>query len=140
MTFLIFSQLPESVFRLNFSGKHFPENQDKFFFDLKLFSVDRKLFSNDTQTQKNLKSNFPKLFSRKQTWSWAYNLYLGNWKNIPHFLSISKWNRQQSQPPACIIVGISYYQTNTTHLSSWLLLSSHFWSPRLVQKKVQNGN
>jgi len=26
MTFLNFSQLPESVFYLNFPGKHFPEN------------------------------------------------------------------------------------------------------------------
>jgi len=33
MTFLNFSQLPESIFRLNISGKHFPENQAKFFFD-----------------------------------------------------------------------------------------------------------
>jgi len=41
MTFLIFSQLPESVFRLNFSGKHFPENQAKFSFDRKVFSVDQ---------------------------------------------------------------------------------------------------
>jgi hypothetical protein len=39
MTFLIFSQLPESVFRPNFPGKHFPENQTKFFFDWKVFSV-----------------------------------------------------------------------------------------------------
>ena len=30
MTFLNFSQLPESVFRSNFPGKHFPENQAKF--------------------------------------------------------------------------------------------------------------
>jgi hypothetical protein len=30
MTFLNFSQLPESVFRPNFPGKHFPENQAKF--------------------------------------------------------------------------------------------------------------
>jgi hypothetical protein len=40
MTFLIFSQIPESVFRLNFWGKHFPENQAKFFFNWKVFSVD----------------------------------------------------------------------------------------------------
>ena len=33
MTFLNFSQLPESVFCPNFSGKHFPENQAKFFVD-----------------------------------------------------------------------------------------------------------
>jgi hypothetical protein len=31
MTFLNFSQLPKSVFRPNFSGKYFLENQAKFF-------------------------------------------------------------------------------------------------------------
>ena len=41
MTFLNFSQLPESVFRPNFSRKHFPGNQAKFFFDWKVFSVDQ---------------------------------------------------------------------------------------------------
>ena len=32
-TFLNFSQLSENVFRPNFPGKHFPENQAKFSFD-----------------------------------------------------------------------------------------------------------
>jgi hypothetical protein len=41
MTFLNFSQLPESVFRPNVSGKHFPGNQTKFSFDWKVFSVDQ---------------------------------------------------------------------------------------------------
>jgi len=41
MTFLIFSQLSESVFRPNFSGKHFPENQAKFLIDWKVFSIDQ---------------------------------------------------------------------------------------------------
>jgi hypothetical protein len=41
MIFLNFSQLSKSVFRLNFSGKHFPENQAKFSFDRKVFSVDQ---------------------------------------------------------------------------------------------------
>ena len=41
MIFLIFSQLPESVFRPNFPGKHFPENQAKFSFDWKVFSIDQ---------------------------------------------------------------------------------------------------
>jgi hypothetical protein len=41
MTFLNFSQLPESVFRPNFTGKHFPENQAKFFFDWKVFFIDQ---------------------------------------------------------------------------------------------------
>ena len=41
MTFLNFSQLSESVFHSNFSEKHFPENQAKFSFDWKVFSVDQ---------------------------------------------------------------------------------------------------
>jgi hypothetical protein len=41
MTFLNFSQLPESVFRPNFLGKHFPGNQAKFFFDWKVFFIDQ---------------------------------------------------------------------------------------------------
>jgi hypothetical protein len=41
MIFLNFSQLPESVFRPNFLGKHFPGNQAKFFFDRKVFFVDQ---------------------------------------------------------------------------------------------------
>ena len=56
MTFLNFSQLPESVFRPNFSGKHFPGNQAKFFFDWKVFSVAN--FSNGKQTQESLESGF----------------------------------------------------------------------------------
>ena len=41
MTFLNYSQLPESVFHPNFSGKHFPGDQAKFSFDWKVFSVDQ---------------------------------------------------------------------------------------------------
>jgi hypothetical protein len=41
MIFLNFSQLLESVFRPNFSIKHFPENQVKFFFDWKMFFLDQ---------------------------------------------------------------------------------------------------
>jgi cytolysin (calcineurin-like family phosphatase) len=41
MTFLNFSQLSESVFRPNFPVKHFPENQAKFSFDWKVFSVEQ---------------------------------------------------------------------------------------------------
>ena len=37
MIFLNFSQLPESVFHPNFSGKHFSGNQTKFFFTEKYF-------------------------------------------------------------------------------------------------------
>jgi hypothetical protein len=41
MIFLNFSQLSESVFHPNFLGKHFPENQVKFFFDWKIFFFDQ---------------------------------------------------------------------------------------------------
>jgi hypothetical protein len=41
MIFLNFSQLSESVVRPNFPRKHFPENQAKFFFDWKMFSIDQ---------------------------------------------------------------------------------------------------
>jgi len=51
MTFLNFSQLSESVFRINFSGKHFSENQVRFFFDWKVFFVDQ-LFKRQTNTGK----------------------------------------------------------------------------------------
>jgi hypothetical protein len=58
MTFLNFSQLPESVFRPNFSGKHFPGNQANFSLTGKCFSLTN--FSNDKQTQESLESGFPK--------------------------------------------------------------------------------
>jgi hypothetical protein len=51
MTFLNFSQLLENVFRPNFPGKHFPENQAKFSFDWKVFFVDQ-LFKWQTNTGK----------------------------------------------------------------------------------------
>jgi hypothetical protein len=41
MIFLNFLQLAENVFRPNFSGKYFSENQVKFFFNWKVFSVDQ---------------------------------------------------------------------------------------------------
>jgi len=41
MTFLNFSQLSKNISRSNFSGKHFTENQAKFFFDWKVFSIDQ---------------------------------------------------------------------------------------------------
>ena len=41
MTFLNFSQLLKSVFLPNFPGKHFLENQAKFSFVWKVFSVDQ---------------------------------------------------------------------------------------------------
>jgi len=62
MTFLNFSQLSESVFRPNFPGKHFRENQAKFSFDWKVFSVDQ-LFQWQTNTGKFgkwfLRNHFP---------------------------------------------------------------------------------
>jgi hypothetical protein len=56
MTFLNFSQLLKSVFRPNFPGKHFSENQAKFSFDCKVFSIDQL---SERQT------NTGKWFSRK---------------------------------------------------------------------------
>ena len=41
MIFLNFSQFSKNIFRPNFSEKHFPRNQAKFFFDWKVFSVDQ---------------------------------------------------------------------------------------------------
>jgi hypothetical protein len=41
MTFLNFSQFSESVFRSNFSGKLFIENQAKFLFNWKIFFIDQ---------------------------------------------------------------------------------------------------
>jgi hypothetical protein len=35
------------MFSSKIKGKHFPENEAKFFFDWKVFSVDRKIFSDD---------------------------------------------------------------------------------------------
>jgi hypothetical protein len=58
MTFLNFSQLPKNVFRPNFSGKHFPRNQVKFFLTGKCFLLIN--FSNDKQTQESLKNDFRK--------------------------------------------------------------------------------
>ena len=63
MTFLNFSQLPKSVFRPNFLGKHFPENQAKFSLTGKCFLLTN--FSNDKQTQKNLKSSFSEIIFRE---------------------------------------------------------------------------
>jgi hypothetical protein len=48
MIFLIFSQLPESVFRPNFQGKNFPENKPNFPLTEKCFPLTN--FSNGKQT------------------------------------------------------------------------------------------
>jgi nuclear pore complex protein Nup133 len=57
MTFLNFSQLPESVFHLNFPGKHFPGKHISKY-DWKCFPLTN--FSNGKQTQKSLENGFPK--------------------------------------------------------------------------------
>jgi len=49
MIFLNFSQLSKSVFSLNFSEKHFIENEAKFFFDWKYFLLIN--FFNDKKTK-----------------------------------------------------------------------------------------
>jgi uncharacterized protein YaiI (UPF0178 family) len=77
MSFLIFSQLPKSVFRPNFPGKHFSENQAKFSFDWKVFSVDQ--LSNGKQTQgslnkhsqkeKHFPGNYTKIFFNRKVFS-----------------------------------------------------------------------
>jgi hypothetical protein len=56
MTFLNFSQLSESVFRSNFSGKHFAETKLNFTLTGNCFSLTN--FSNSKQTQENLKNIF----------------------------------------------------------------------------------
>ena len=60
MTFLNFSQLPESVFRPHFSGKHFPENQTKFSLTGKCFPL-----TNFSNSKENLKSTFPETTFQK---------------------------------------------------------------------------
>jgi len=62
MIFLNFSQLSESVFRLNFSGKHFSENQVNFFLTKKYFLLIN--FFNNKQIQKNLERD-SKLLGRE---------------------------------------------------------------------------
>jgi hypothetical protein len=63
MTFLNFSQLPESVFRPNISGKHFPGNQANFSLTRKCFPLTN--FPNDKQTQEILESGFPETTFQK---------------------------------------------------------------------------
>jgi len=46
MIFLNFSQLPESVFHPNFSGKHFSGNQTKFFLLESIFHLSTFLMAN----------------------------------------------------------------------------------------------
>jgi len=77
MTFLNFSQLPESVFRPNFPGKHFPKTKPNFPLTGKCFPLTN--FSNGKQTQENLESGFPETTFRKintvkgKTLSWKLN-------------------------------------------------------------------
>jgi hypothetical protein len=52
--FLNFSQLLKSIFA-KIKWKYFLGNQTKFFFDWKVFFINN--FSNDKETQKNLKNN-----------------------------------------------------------------------------------
>jgi len=79
MTFLNFSQFSESVFRLNFSRKHFSENQTKFFFDWKIFFVDQFFLMTKT---KNFKNNFYKLLFKNQTQQ--VKLTEREWKRATH--------------------------------------------------------
>jgi len=63
MTFLNFSQLPESVFRLNFPGKHFLENKSNFPLTEKCFSLTN--FSNGKQPYESLENVFPETTFRE---------------------------------------------------------------------------
>ena len=65
MTFLNFSQLPESVFRQKIKGKYFSENQIGKYFPLtgKCFLLIN--FPNVKQTQESLESSFSKYTFRK---------------------------------------------------------------------------
>jgi len=63
MTFLNFSQLPESVFRPIFPGKHFPRTKLNFPLTGKCFPLTN--FSNGKQTQESLESGFPESKFRK---------------------------------------------------------------------------
>jgi hypothetical protein len=74
MTFLNFSQLPESVFRLNFSltGKYFPLTN----------------FSNDKQTQESLENGFLKTTFRKTNTAKKENIFL---KIKPNFSLTEKY-------------------------------------------------
>jgi hypothetical protein len=65
MTFINFSQLLESVFSSNFLGKHFPENQAKFFFSLTEKCFPLTNFSNGQETQESLESGFPEITFRE---------------------------------------------------------------------------
>jgi len=85
MTFLNFSQLPESVFRPNFPGKHFPEKPSQIF--LWLESVFR--WPNFLMAYKHRK--VWKVVSRKQTQSKEKTL---SWKPNQIFLwleSVFRW-------------------------------------------------
>jgi len=86
MTFLIFSQLLESVFRLNFPGKHFPGNQAKFFLTEKCFPLTN--FSSGKQTQESLESGFP------ESEFWETNIALISMHGFNDFRSVLNFNFQ----------------------------------------------
>ena len=94
MTFLNFSQLPESVFRPNFPENTFLKTKPSFFFDWKVFSVDQ-LFGRQTNTGKfgkwfpgnhfpwnkqGLRSNWFWFFKKK--WNWKKRDLMTNTSNM----------------------------------------------------------
>ena len=81
MTFLNFSQLPESVFRPNFLGKHFPE-KTKANFPLtgKCFPLTN--FFNGKQTQESLESDFPETTFQKTNTAKRKNIFLETKSNF----------------------------------------------------------
>ena len=74
MTFLNFSQLPESVFRPNFLGKYFPETKPIFSLTGKCFPLTN--FSNGKQIQESLENDFPETTFRKTNTTKRENTFL----------------------------------------------------------------
>jgi hypothetical protein len=63
MTFLNFSQILKSVFRTNFSRKHFHETKSNFSLTGKYFLLTN--FSNGKQTHESLENDFPEITFQK---------------------------------------------------------------------------
>jgi hypothetical protein len=81
MTFLNFSQLLESVFRLNFSGKHFPENKPNFSLTGKCFPLTN--FPNGKQIHESLENGFPETTFWKTNTAKRENIFLKIKPNFP---------------------------------------------------------
>jgi hypothetical protein len=74
MTFLNFSQLPESVFRPIFQENTFLKTKPNFSLTGKCFPLTN--FSNGKQTQESLESGFPETIFRKTNTANRENIFL----------------------------------------------------------------